>query len=70
MFRMIAVALLCMPVLPLSAGENCTCRYEDADIAEGSTICMRSPGGSRMAKCVRVLNNTSWKFLEEPCPVS
>ena len=29
---------------------------------------MQTPNGSKMATCSRVLNNTSWKFLEQACP--
>ncbi|MGI9351092.1 MAG: hypothetical protein ACR2O3_05985 [Rhizobiaceae bacterium] len=31
---------------------------------------MRTPNGSQMATCARVLNNTSWKFLGLPCPTA
>lgn len=51
------------------AGEGCTCRATDgSDIAEGATACIRSPAGMTLARCEKVLNNTSWKFLGQPCP--
>ncbi|MEM7067491.1 MAG: hypothetical protein AAF478_01310 [Pseudomonadota bacterium] len=31
---------------------------------------MKTPNGTQMATCSRVLNNTSWKFHGVPCPVS
>lgn len=52
------------------AGPNCTCRHSGGEIAEGQTACIKSPNGMTMARCERVLNNTSWKMLEMPCPYS
>lgn len=54
----------------VAAGPNgeCTCRHKGGDVPEGKTICMQTPKGMQMAKCDRVLNNTSWKFLGLPCP--
>ncbi|MEM7565949.1 MAG: hypothetical protein AAF321_01835 [Pseudomonadota bacterium] len=43
----------------------CTCRYKGRDIGLGDAICMNG----RMARCEMVLNNTSWAFSEEPCPL-
>jgi len=59
-----------MMIMPAHAGDNCTCRYEGNDVAEGNTICMATPKGRQLARCDRILNNTSWKFLGEGCPVS
>ena len=53
-----------------NAGPNCTCRHSGGEIAEGQTACIKSPNGMTMARCERVLNNTSWKMLEMPCPYS
>jgi hypothetical protein len=53
-----------------AAGENCTCRARNVEAQEGQTVCLATPNGSQMARCERVLNNTSWKFLGTPCPVS
>ena len=50
------------------AGPNCTCRYKGADVALGQSVCMKTPDGPRMARCDRVLNNTSWKITDGPCP--
>jgi len=56
--------------LTASAGPDCTCRHSDGEIAEGQTACIKSPNGMTMARCERVLNNTSWKILDQPCPYS
>ena len=57
-------------LLPLEAvaGPNCTCRHSGGDVQEGQTACIKSPKGMTMARCERVLNNTSWKMLDAPCP--
>jgi hypothetical protein len=55
---------------PALAGEECTCRHKDGETALGQIACIRSPGGMAMARCDRVLNNTSWTFLNQPCPTA
>ena len=70
MLRSLFAIAFVLSFSPAFAGENCTCRYKESDIGEGQTICMRTPNGSQMATCSRVLNNTSWKFLGTPCPVA
>jgi len=50
------------------AGQNCTCRAEGVEATLGQTVCLRTPAGLRLARCEMVLNNTSWKFLDGPCP--
>lgn len=44
----------------------CTCRMQRRDYAIGDQVCIR---GQR-AVCDRVLNNTSWRFLGQSCPLS
>jgi hypothetical protein len=38
-------------------------------VPEGMTVCLNLPTGNVLATCSRVLNNTSWKFLEQECPL-
>lgn len=61
---------LCTLATAVEAGENCTCRARNVEAQEGQTVCVRTPNGSQMARCEKVLNNTSWRFLGTPCPVS
>ena len=61
------LAVLVVKATPVSAHE-CTCRHKANDIPEGQVVCISTPKGSQMAQCVKVLNNTSWKFLGTPCP--
>ena len=55
---------------PVYAGPECTCRFSGGEVAEGQTACIKSPNGMKMARCEKVLNNTSWKILDTPCPYS
>ena len=68
MKRFVFIAALLCATSPTLAGENCTCRYQGTDIEEGKTACLTTPNGPQMARCERVLNNTSWKFLGNSCP--
>lgn len=52
------------------AGENCTCRGNGQDIPEGQTVCLKTASGMKLARCERVLNNTSWKILDSDCPTA
>lgn len=49
---------------------SCICRAQGQDHELGATICLRGPRGPRIAKCVMVLNNTSWKFTNAPCAMA
>lgn len=49
---------------------SCICRAQGQDHELGATICLRGPRGPRIAKCVMVLNNTSWKFTNAPCALA
>jgi hypothetical protein len=51
-------------------GGDCTCRYAGGDVAEGQTACIKTAKGMTLARCERVLNNTSWTFLDQPCPLT
>lgn len=64
----VAAMILAMAPLTAAAGENCTCRYSGGEVAEGMTACIKTPNGMALARCERVLNNTSWKMLDQACP--
>lgn len=63
-------------VLPLEvfADENgieCSCVANGERIEIGQTVCLRPGSGQPfMARCERVLNNTSWKRLQDGCPTA
>lgn len=69
---LLASLLIILPASAATAGPNgdCTCRYQGGDVVEGQTVCMKTAKGMALARCDRVLNNTSWKFLDQPCPTA
>lgn len=46
----------------------CTCRAEGRTFQLGEMTCLRTPQGSRMARCIMVINNPSWDAGTAPCP--
>lgn len=57
-------------VVPSAAAIECTCRAPGKRVELGGTICLRTPDGPRLARCVMDLNITSWKVLDAPCPTA
>lgn len=49
---------------------ECYCRAKGRQWGMGEQVCLRSPEGPRMARCVMDLNVTSWRFTGEACPES
>lgn len=49
---------------------NCTCRYAGQSYALDTCVCIVTPQGARMACCGMVVNNTSWTFTRNGCPVA
>jgi hypothetical protein len=77
------LALLALIVPPAAAHERppvtqaqvhnhaeCYCRAQGRMFTVGETACLRTGDGPRIAECGMVLNNTSWRFTERPCPES
>ncbi|NBN77900.1 hypothetical protein GWI72_06415 [Microvirga tunisiensis] len=58
------------PLAPEATRKPCICRAQGLDHEVGSTVCLRSAKGPRLARCVMVLNNTSWKFSDMPCALA
>ncbi len=52
------------------AKKNCTCRFMGKKFELGTTICIKTPKGPRLARCEMNLNNTSWKTSLSPCHVA
>lgn len=48
----------------------CFCWSDGRKIAEGTTACIRTTQGRRLAQCGRVINMMSWQVTETPCPES
>ena len=52
------------------AEPQCTCRYAGHSYSLETCVCLVTPGGPRMACCDQVLNNSSWTFTGDACPVA
>lgn len=49
----------------------CTCRGPGGKRVElGATLCLSTPTGPRLARCVMDVNILSWQVLDAPCVVS
>lgn len=48
----------------------CFCWADGKKIAEGTSACIRTTQGRRIAACGRVQNLMSWEVSETPCPES
>lgn len=55
---------------PVSQPAECSCRAQGRSFEVGETACLRVGESSRVAQCGMVLNNTSWRFTDQPCPES
>ncbi|MBC7280777.1 hypothetical protein [Hoeflea sp.] len=65
----VAVPGLFIP--PASAGPDCECVGNGRKVKEGSVICLQVGSSQRyLARCERVLNNTSWKKISDGCPTA
>lgn len=54
-----------------AAADRCTCIANGQRIAEGETFCIRPNSGDPfLARCEIVLNNTSWRKLQDGCPTA
>ena len=63
-------AIVCLSSVGSAADTQSICRSAGQLYAEGVCICMDRPGGAQQrACCGMVLNNPSWQFTGEGCPV-
>ncbi|MBW3098112.1 hypothetical protein [Pseudohoeflea coraliihabitans] len=54
-----------------TAAPDCQCVTKGQRVALGSIVCLEiGPGNRYLARCERVLNNTSWKRLQDGCPTA
>ncbi len=70
-FRSVAIALLTGLLLgPLGAADasaDCRCLYSGHYYQAGEFACIRTPNGPRLARCAKVSNLSSWRFLKNGC---
>jgi len=70
--------LLCLGLASLwlgatgtTAEPRCTCRFAGQSYVVGTCVCMSPPGGEQQRVCCgMVLNNTSWDFTGQSCPIA
>ena len=48
----------------------CPCRYAGGVAPPGAVICLDVDGKRSLARCEMMLNNPSWRFLNEPYPIA
>jgi hypothetical protein len=48
----------------------CPCRYAGGVAPQGAVLCLEVDGKRSLARCEMVLNNSSWRFLDQPCPIA
>ncbi len=65
-----AAVALDRPRLAQAPEPLCFCWNDGRKIAEGSSSCIRTTLGRRVATCGRVTNLMSWQVTETPCPES
>ena len=71
--KIIVAALLAFSSLlasPAFAGEKCKCRFNGGYVEEGQTACIKTSNGLSLARCEKVLNNSSWTVIEKGCPTA
>ncbi|UUP19308.1 hypothetical protein [Nitratireductor thuwali] len=54
-------------ILAQPATADCRCVANGARYVEGEQACLKMPDGPRLARCEKVLNNSSWKMLGRDC---
>lgn len=54
--------------LAAPAFADCQCLANGTAYKEGDVACLRLPTGDIMARCGKVLNNTSWSKVSDGCP--
>ena len=70
MLRYVGIAALAVTLpLPIAgtSAADCLCRANGSAFRQGQTTCLALPDGPRLARCEMVLNNSSWKILDETC---
>jgi hypothetical protein len=65
----LALTLCLTATAPMTAEADCTCVYAGGNVEHGQTACIQTAKGKQLARCEKVLNNSSWTFLNEACDV-
>ncbi|MFN3549681.1 MAG: hypothetical protein ACK4U0_19530 [Mesorhizobium sp.] len=67
---LLAVAAALSFGAPSSARADCKCAANGTRYEMGAVVCIRGPSGNWLARCGKVLNNSSWAKLTEGCPLT
>jgi hypothetical protein len=70
LFAITLVAVLSTPAFagpPIGSG-NCQCKAQNKMYDQGQTVCLKMPQGMQLVQCIRDLNVTSWKKIQDGCP--
>lgn len=68
-FPVVLLAAILATPFPAYAGADCECVGNGKRVKEGQVLCLQiGPSTRYLARCEKVLNNTSWKKLAEDCP--
>ncbi len=63
---LLACALLSLSTVAVRA--DCRCVANGVRFDLGQVACIKLPIGTRLARCEKVLNNSSWTVLRNECP--
>jgi hypothetical protein len=53
---------------PAATFADCQCLANGRRYQHGEIACLTLPSGSHLAQCDMVLNNSSWKKIQDGCP--
>jgi hypothetical protein len=67
-FRVFLIACALPASWPVGAMADCRCVANGQSFEQGETTCIRVSSGAYLAQCDKVLNNSSWKKLQDGCP--
>jgi hypothetical protein len=65
----IVLALVIAGFATSAANADCACLFAGGAVEHGQTACIQTAKGKQLARCEKVLNNSSWTFLDESCDV-
>jgi hypothetical protein len=70
LFAITLVTVLSAPAFagpPIGSG-SCQCKAQNKMYDQGQTVCLKMPQGMQLVQCIRDLNVTSWKKIQDGCP--
>jgi hypothetical protein len=71
---LVAGVLIAGALLPPTVGAHtthpCPCRYPGGIAPPGAVVCLDVDGKRSLARCEMILNNSSWRVLDQSCPIA